>query len=144
MSSHFKLLYAEDLMRSPYETDPYYNILAKEGYEVIVAKDGEEAWKKLTEERFDCVILDIMLPNRQEHIKGKVPTYRTGIHILEKIREGRFDMNEATPVIVASAIADLEDVRKIRNDLEPEVYLAKPFRPPELLNAVEKALEIAQ
>lgn len=32
------------------------------GYEVITASDGEEALKKVREERPDLIILDIMLP----------------------------------------------------------------------------------
>src|SRR5947208_14840515 len=36
--------------------------LRKEGYEVVGAMDGQEALDRFGEERFDLVVLDIMLP----------------------------------------------------------------------------------
>src|SRR3954467_10071321 len=36
--------------------------LRKEGYEVVGAMDGQEALNRFGEERFDLVVLDIMLP----------------------------------------------------------------------------------
>src|SRR3954447_27035537 len=36
--------------------------LRKEGYEVVEAMDGQEALDRFTEQRFDLVVLDIMLP----------------------------------------------------------------------------------
>ena len=40
--------------------------LVKEGYEVVSAHDGREALDRFAEQRFDLVVLDIMLP----HIDG--------------------------------------------------------------------------
>lgn len=36
--------------------------LAKEGYEIVQAYDGEEALKKLSENKLDLIVLDLMLP----------------------------------------------------------------------------------
>ncbi|HEX2371167.1 MAG TPA: response regulator, partial [Solirubrobacterales bacterium] len=36
--------------------------LRKEGYEVVPARDGREALDRFAAERFDLVVLDIMLP----------------------------------------------------------------------------------
>jgi len=36
--------------------------LTEEGYAVRCADDGNEAWRKLREQEFDVVILDVMMP----------------------------------------------------------------------------------
>ena len=40
----------------------YKELLEEEGYEVILAQDGEEGLKKAEEGGYDLVLLDIMLP----------------------------------------------------------------------------------
>src|SRR5438128_3720843 len=37
--------------------------LRKEGYEVVQATDGDQALERFSEEPFDLVVLDLMLPN---------------------------------------------------------------------------------
>ena len=81
-----------------------------------------------------------MLPHEGKNIPGNIPRYRTGIYLLESLREGRFPKNKDIPVVVVSAICDLEDMRKIKNEMRPDKYLEKPVRPPVLLEAVEKAV----
>ena len=131
-----KLLYIEDLLKEPLDKDPYYTILKKAGYDLVVAKDGEEAWQRLNDEAHDCIIIDIMLPHEGKNIPSVVPRYRSGIYLLEMIQGGKFPKNEAVPVVVVSAIVDLEDIEKIKGYKVD--YLEKPFKPPELLRAVEK------
>ena len=131
-----KILYIEDLLKEPLDKDPYYTILREAGYDLVVAKDGEEGWKKLSNEIYDCVILDIMLPHDEKNIPDTIPRYRTGIYLLEMLKKGEFPKNKGTPVIVVSAIVDLEDIEKIRRYSVD--YLEKPFKPPELLRTVEK------
>ena len=38
--------------------------LEADGYEVLVAVDGDQAWALITGERPDLVILDVMMPGR--------------------------------------------------------------------------------
>lgn len=58
-----------------YIRDLYQEILSSEGYEVTIAKDGEEGLKFLTEGGFDTILLDIMMPKLD------------GIGVLTKIKE---------------------------------------------------------
>ena len=40
--------------------------LEMSGHEVVIAPDGEQAMKRIGEEKFDLLILDIMMPKKQE------------------------------------------------------------------------------
>lgn len=136
-----KLLYIEDDFKKPLETDPIYSMFTDNGFDVMVAEDGEYALKKLDQGQYDCIILDIMLPHRGKDIFKDIPRYRTGIYILERLREGKFPKNTDTPVVVISAIADIEDTRKIKEELNPDRYLEKPIHPIAVLKAVEEVLK---
>ena len=137
-----KLLYAEDEYKKPIETDPFVSILREAGFDVEVADSGEKAWQKLSEKEYDGLILDIMLPHEGKNIPMNIPRYRTGIYLLESLQKGRFPKNKDIPVVVVSAICDLEDMRKIKDEMLPDKYLEKPVRPPVFLEAVEKAVRV--
>ena len=49
----------EELMRSIIS-----QLLRAEGYDVTTAATGEDGYRLATEGRFDCVVLDLMLPGR--------------------------------------------------------------------------------
>ena len=44
--------------------------LEMSGHEVVIAPDGEEAMKRINEEKFDLLILDIMMPKRADMISA--------------------------------------------------------------------------
>jgi DNA-binding response OmpR family regulator len=85
--------------------------LLKEGYEVAVAFDGEEALVKVKENDPDVIILDLMLPKIN------------GFEVLKEIREKYKD--KWRPVIIISAKAELETLKKCYG-LEADHYLTKP------------------
>ena len=66
--------------------------LKKEGYEVVTAADGEDGVLTFAEQRFDLVLLDIMIPKFN------------GLEVLDSIR-ARSDV----PVIIMSAKTSEED-----------------------------------
>ena len=43
-------------------TDPLCRILSKEGHEVEVARDGEEAWRAIGQKRYECILMDVRMP----------------------------------------------------------------------------------
>lgn len=96
--------------------------LGSAGIEVIRAGDGEEALRLFSNERFDVVILDIMLP--------KIDGWR----VLREIRE-----TSKVPVIILSAKGEEYDRLK-GFDLGVDDYVAKPFSPKELLARVRVVL----
>ena len=72
--------------------------LAFSGFEVAVAYDGEEALNLLEKEKFDLILLDLMMP--------KVD----GFTVLQKMRE----KGDKTPVIVASNLSQEEDIARAK------------------------------
>lgn len=98
--------------------------LQMESYHVSTAEDGNAAIKIFSEEKFDLVILDIMLPGKD------------GFAVCESIR---LENNEI-PILFLSAKSNAEDrisgLKKGGDD-----YLTKPFNLEELLLRVKKLLE---
>lgn len=89
------------------------------GYEVIVATDGQVGYDMVVSGKFDCLIVDIMLPSLD------------GFKIIKGIRE-RMDI----PIIVVSAKS--EDFDKVRGlGLGANDYMTKPFSPSELYARVK-------
>ena len=91
------------------------------GYEAAIAPDGELALVMLGEEKYNLVILDLMLP----HVDGEM--------VLETIKKLRL------PVIVVSAKSSLVDrVRLLRAGADD--YITKPFESADLIARIEAVL----
>lgn len=100
-----------------------YN-LNEEGYVVKVAKNGKEAIDFFENEKFDLVILDIMLP------------YFNGFEVAELIRKTDIQI----PVLMLTAKTEIPD--KIKGlEAGADDYLTKPFHLQELLLRVEGMLK---
>jgi DNA-binding response OmpR family regulator len=93
--------------------------LREEGYSVDLTLNGDEAAGMLAGTRYDCVILDIMLPGRE------------GWTILKELR----DRGDLAPVLCLTARDTPEDRVKGLN-LGADDYLIKPFDWDELLARV--------
>ena len=101
-----------------------YN-LGKEGYDVSLAPDGEEALLRVDEEAPDLVILDWMLP--------KV----SGIEVCRRLRQGPKTRN--IPIIMLTARG--EETDRIRGlDTGADDYVVKPFSMTELTARVRAVL----
>ena len=96
--------------------------LAKEGYNVFKAYDGNECLEILQKNKVQLVILDIMMPKKD------------GIETINEIRE-----KYSIPVIMLSAKSEDED--KIKGlDMGADDYVTKPFNPQELIARVNSLL----
>ena len=100
-----------------------YN-LTEEGYLVKWAKDGREAVKFLEQEKFDLIVLDIMLP------------YVNGFEIAEKIRS----KDPRMPILMLTARTESKD-RVKGLEVGADDYMTKPFHLQELLLRVEGMLK---
>lgn len=99
--------------------------LKKDGYEVVIAGDGEEALEKFRAGKFDLVVLDIMLPK----LDG-----------LEVCKEIRAESN--VPIVMLTARADEVD-KVIGLELGADDYMTKPFSLREFRSRVKAALRRA-
>ncbi len=94
--------------------------LEMEGYEVITAKNGSEAIKKLENQRFNLAILDVMMPEMN------------GIEVCQHIRITDMEL----PVLFLTAKDSSQD--KIQGlKVGADDYLTKPFNLEELLLRVK-------
>jgi two-component system, OmpR family, copper resistance phosphate regulon response regulator CusR len=89
--------------------------LQAEGYEVTLAKTGEDGFFIASSEQFDAIVLDLMLPGRD------------GMEVLSTLRR----RGMGTPVLLLTAKDAIED-RVSGLDAGADDYLVKPFAFPEL------------
>lgn len=94
-------------------------VLREEGYAPETAADGKAGFARATDESFDLLILDWMLPDR------------TGVQILRGLRAA----GVGTPVLMLTARDQIED-RVEGLDSGADDYLPKPFALEELLARV--------
>ncbi len=100
-----------------------YNLF-EEGYEVHWAKDGREALAFINKNKYDLIILDIMLP------------YFNGFEIAEKVRQ----TNPQMPILMLTARTNAED--RIKGlEIGADDYLTKPFHLEELLLRIKGMLK---
>lgn len=99
--------------------------LAKEGYDVIEARDGIEAVNHLNDTKPDLILLDIILPRMD------------GYKVLSIVRENPDLRN--VPVIMLTSRDGL--LNKVRGKMAGSTaYLTKPFEPKKLLETIQKYL----
>jgi len=100
--------------------------LRKDGYDVVPALDGREAIEAVRDQRFDLVVLDLMLP----HING-----------LEVCR--RLRATSSVPIIMLTARDEESD--KVQGlELGADDYITKPFSVREFRSRVKAVLRRAE
>ena len=96
--------------------------LRKDGYEVVAALDGREALDRFAEQRFDLVVLDLMLPKLD------------GLEVCRRLR-GRSQV----PIIILTAKDDETD-KVLGLEIGADDYITKPFSVREFRSRVKAAL----
>jgi DNA-binding response OmpR family regulator len=102
-------------------------LMKREGYNVILARDGQEAMDVIVRDRPDLVLLDVMMP------------IKTGLEVCFEVR-GHKDNVSKTPILMLSARSRDTDVAK-GLALGANAYLTKPFSTKDLVTQVKAMLE---
>lgn len=118
-----KILIVED---EPNIVVPLQFIMEENGYEISVAFTGEEAVQKLSEEKPDLILLDIMLPGMD------------GYELCQMIRQ-KPDWKDIR-IIFLTALGREADMAK-GLALEADAYITKPFSNKEVVAKVNELLE---
>jgi class 3 adenylate cyclase len=101
--------------------------LRRDGYEVVVARDGEEALAVAREVQPDLILLDIMMPKLD------------GIEVCRRLKgDPAFPF---TPIIMVTAMADTKDL-VAGFEAGGDDYLTKPVDQPALAARVKSMLRI--
>lgn len=100
--------------------------LKKAGYNIVWAKDGEEALRFVKSENPDLVITDIMMP------------YINGLQVLERVKNDPETCD--IPFIILSSKALSQDIVK-GLELGGDDYITKPFNPDEMLLRIKMTLK---
>lgn len=99
--------------------------LVKAGYKVMVANHGLEALQVVKSHTPDLIILDILMPLLDGFRTARILKY-----------DKRF---QNIPIVVLTSRAT-EGERKMGEQVGADEFLYKPFRPPQVLNIVQRYL----
>ena len=97
--------------------------LSEQGFAVQAVPDAVAMDRALARERFDALILDLMLPGED------------GLSICRRLRAGRSEL----PIIMLTAKGQDYDIEK-GTMAGADIYMTKPFDPDELLEKAEEIL----
>lgn len=124
-NKNYTILIVED---DPVLLHMYTEKFTFEGFEVLTAKDGDEAFKVAINENVKVILLDIMLPRV------------SGTDFLEKFRKE--PKGKTIPVIALTNLAEEEEKQRAIK-LGVEVYLVKAMQTPEqVVDTVKNCLKI--
>lgn len=104
------------------------NLLAREGYQVITAKDGVEALQALQDNRPDVMLVDIEMPRMD------------GFELTKNVRN---DPATAHIPIIMITSRTAEKHRNYAKELGVDAYLGKPYQEQELLDHIESFVKAA-
>ena len=97
-------------------------LLEFRGHEVLVANDGSRGYAAAQRQAPDVIVLDLMMP------------VMDGFATLDALRSD--ERTEAIPVVILSALSSAE-VKQRCHDMGVRAILQKPYKPEDLLRAVE-------
>lgn len=101
-------------------------LMKREGYEVHLARDGQEALDAIAALRPDLVLLDVMMPRK------------SGFDVCQKVRAS--EVLKGTRILMLTAKGRDTDVAK-GTALGVNAYMTKPFSTKELVEKVRELLQ---
>ncbi len=123
MAGHKKILIVDDEQ----DIRTYLSTLLEDnGYDTILAKDGEEAFRQVEASAPDLITLDISMPEK------------SGIKFYRDMKGN--DRWKGIPIVIVTGVS--EDFKKFISSRHqvppPEGYLSKPINPEEILELVKR------
>jgi CheY-like chemotaxis protein len=107
------------------------SVLKSRSYEVIEARDGEEALSKLKEEKPDLMVLDLLMPRMD------------GFAVVKELKNAQ-EGYPNIPILIVSSIREEASHRRyeleVGHKLEVDEYIEKPIEPFILLKRVQMLL----
>ncbi|MEN9562879.1 MAG: hypothetical protein RIR73_1123 [Chloroflexota bacterium] len=123
----FKILVADDVLDNVTLLTRY---LEYEGYDQVIARDGQETLNKVHDELPDIILLDVNMPKKD------------GFTVLEEIRKDPA-VSHIPVIILTAARLDPSDVRSGLN-LGADDYVTKPFDRHELMARIRTKLRVKE
>jgi DNA-binding response OmpR family regulator len=124
-----KVLIVED---EAFLRELYVDTLSPEGYEVSTAVDGEDALNKIRQQKWDIILLDIILPKM------------SAFQILEAFNADSNNKNIGTPIIILTNLDSDFDIKRALS-LGGSTYLIKSqITPGDLVKEVKLYLDKAR
>lgn len=102
--------------------------ITQEGYLVVTAKDGQEAWEKIKSENPDVILLDLTMPRMN------------GLEVLRNLR-AHPPTAKWQPVIIISALNELKNIED-GFSLDADHYLTKPCEMEDVLKSIRLMLSL--
>jgi len=118
-----KVLVVDDM---PANLDVIYKSLRTEGYQVLVATDGETGLKVAAQEKPDLILLDVMLPDLN------------GFEVCERLK-AEPDLQDI-PVVFITGQYEMLDVARAY-EMGAVDYVRKPFLKAEIMVRIQTQLE---
>lgn len=120
-----KILIVED---DKFLRDLIIKKLKMEGFEIIFAIEGEEALKKIKEDRPDLILLDLILPGID------------GFEVLRQVKSDSSESIKKIPVIILSNLGQRDDVEKGINLGAVDFLIKAHFTPGEIVDKIKEIL----
>jgi len=98
-------------------------VLATVGYEVVVAENGEKAIEKIKSEKFDLILLDVVMPGKN------------GFQVCRDIKKDEFS-KEIPVVLITSKGQESDKFWGMKQGADE--YLVKPITEEQLLDVVKR------
>jgi CheY-like chemotaxis protein len=119
-----KVLVADDLL----EIRQLLQIILRDQYDVVLARNGEEAWELFNAERPDIVLTDVVMPRMK------------GDELCKRIKLQSFAPD--TPVVLITAATKDKELADgfWKRASGSDGFISKPFEPTQVLNLVEELL----
>ena len=124
MSHGKKILIADD---EPNIVTALEFLLQRNGYEVLIARNGDAALKLIEAHRPDLVLLDVMMP------------VKSGFEVCQRMRE-RADWRDIKIIMLTAKGRDVEMSKGL--SIGADLYITKPFSTQELVAKINGLLGV--